>query len=306
MNQMTKVNTRTFFSQDIIFRIKKGIQMKKILVPTDFSSTAKCAFCYAGRIVEQLGGGSIKLVHVFMPAVESEYPNFVPPVSEFMKVREDMLNEFKEEVCQETGIVPGRSLKIEKELLIGFPADEISRISGEFDLVVMGTTGAGDLLNKIFGSVSSAVARRAECPVILVPKDVDFRGLNHILYASNYESATRAMIEEVLSFNRHFKACIHFVHVVDRTAGGFEKSKEEIFEELFEDGEPDFSFQMAEVTGETVSEGLNTYAQENNIDLVVMVNYHRNFWENLFHKSRTKQMALATKIPMMVLHSDNA
>ncbi len=275
--------------------------MKNILVPTDFSNTAKCAFFYARKLAEQLGGGRIKLVHVFMPAVESEYPNFVPPVSEFLKVRQEMLDEFVDEACRSEDLDPQADIEIDKELLVGFPADEISRISEDHDLIVMGTTGDSDLLNKLFGSVSSAVARRSDCPVILIPRDMEFRGFDHILYASNYESITEDALEEILDFNRHFRACLHFVHVQDDSDKNYDKSKEEIFEELFAAGDPDFSFEIAEIDGKTVAEGLNHYAESHDIDLVVMVNQHRSFWENFFHKSQTKRMALTSRIPLMVL-----
>lgn len=277
--------------------------MKNILVPTDFSDTSKCAFFYARRLAEALGEVNIKLVHVFMPAVESEYPNFVPPVSEFLKVRKEMLKEFREEACREAE-ESSQACEVEEELLIGFPADEISRVSAEYDLIVMGTTGDSDLLNKIFGSVSSAVARRADCPVILVPRDMEYQGFNHILYASNYESADEEMVEELLDFNRPFNACIHFVHVreEEEEEEAYEKSKEDIFDELFEDGEPGFSFQMAEVSGKSVAEGLNDYAKKNRIDLAVIVNHRRHFWDNFLHKSQTKRMALTSRIPLMVLH----
>jgi len=275
--------------------------MKNILVPTDFSNTAKCAFFYARKLAEQLGGARIKLVHVFMPAVESEYPNFVPPVSEFLKVRQEMLDEFVDETCRDEALDPDAGIVIDKELLVGFPADEISRVSGDYDLIVMGTTGDSDLLNKLFGSVSSAVCRRADCPVILIPREMDFTGFDHILYASNYESITEEALESILDFNRRFRACIHFVHVHNEEDKDYDKSKEEIFEELFAEGDPDFSFEIAEVDGKTVAEGLNTYAEKHDIDLVVMVNQHRGFWENIFHKSQTKRMALTSRIPLMVL-----
>ncbi len=276
--------------------------MKKILVPTDFSQAARCAFFYARKLASASGGGQLKVVHIFMPAVEAEYPNMVPPVTEYLKVREDMLREFVDECCQEDDPAGLQSVTIERELLIGFPAEEIARISEDYDMIVMGTTGESDLLNKMFGSVSSAVAKRAECPVILVPKDMDFRGFSHILYASNYESVDEKMLAKLLAFNQQFGACIHFVHVREEEKGDFEKNKEEIFEELFENGEPSFSFQMAEVEGHSVAEGLNQYAKENRIDLVVMVNRKRSFWETFFHKSQTKEMALHAHLPLMILH----
>ena len=51
------------------------------------------------------------------------------------------------------------------------PAEEIVRFAAEEkpDLLVMGTHGQSALARELIGGVSSAVARMAECPVLLVP-----------------------------------------------------------------------------------------------------------------------------------------
>ena len=272
--------------------------MVTIIVPTDFSATARCALYFAGKMAEGWEEVEIKIVHVFMPAVESEYPNFVPPVAEYLKVREKMLDEFVKEATAEA--IASDSIRVSKELLVGFPADEIARVARDADLIVMGTTGDSDILNKIFGSVSSAVARRADCPVVLVPGEMTFSGFNHILFASNYESISPGIMAKLIAFNKPFQACIHFVHVREKKS--YERSKETIIRELFTEGEPPFAFEMAEVEGDTVDKALNAYVKENQIDLVVMVNQHRSFWDNFFRRSETRKMALTTRIPMMVLH----
>ncbi|MDX1943655.1 MAG: universal stress protein [Saprospiraceae bacterium] len=266
--------------------------IKNILVPTDFSETAKNAFFYAQALAKVVGA-KLKVIHVFMPSAETEYPNFVPPVADYLKVREDMLKDFMAEVDPEG--------KLENDILIGFAADEVITASKNYDLVVMGTTGSGGILNKLFGSVSSNCAQRAHCPVLLIPKGTTFDSFKEILYASNYESADDELIEALMEFNKPFGASIHFVHVRDDDSN-FEKTKEEIFEELFKNGEPSFGFHIAETDAETVAEGLGEYAMAHNIDLAVMAHRHRNFWEGFFHRSQTKQLALATQMPLLVFH----
>ncbi len=266
--------------------------VKNILVPTDFSETAKGAFFYAKAFAETVNA-KLKVVHVFMPSAESEYPNFVPPVADYLKVREQMLKDFMTEVDPEG--------KIENDILIGFPADELVIVSKNYDMIIMGTTGSGGLLNKLFGSVSSNCAQRAHCPVLLVPKGTTFQPFREILYASNYESADEELINELVAFNDYFKATVHFVHVRGDNSN-FEKTKEEIFEELFEKGEPSFGFYMAETDAETVAEGLSDYAMSHNVDLVAMAHRQRSFWEGFFHKSQTRQFALAVQMPLLVFH----
>ncbi len=272
--------------------------MKKIILPTDFSETAQNAFRYAQQFAAYLGQSRIEVVHVFMPQVESEYPNFAPPITEFMKIREEMLDRFIEE--QRLPDLP--DLEIAKELLVGFAAEEINRKAAKEDLIIMGTTGQSGVINRLFGSVSTAVTKGANCPVILVPGSVAFQPFHHILYASNYESADDDMLEDLMDFNRPFNANIHFVHV--RTSGrdDFQKTKEQIFEELFEKGEPSFAFEIEEVAGESVTEGLNAYTRNHPVDLVVMVNCRHSFWTSIFDKSQTRDMVLHTQQPLMVLH----
>ncbi len=273
--------------------------IKKILVPVDFSETAGNALRYATAFAAHLGQSSLTIVHVFMPQVDSEYPNFIPPMKEFTSFRQKMMEDFLggiQELEQLKGVEVG------KEIWLGFPADELIRRSGEYDLIIMGTTGEGGLLNKVFGSVSSAVAQRADCPVILVPSDAAFSRICRVLYASHYEAADRRMVEQLAAFNELFHACIHFVHVRDAGSDRFDKEKEQIFSTLFKDGEPAFAFEIAELEGESVAETLNQYAEAHHTELIVLVTRRRNFWEKLFHKSQTRDMARIAHRPLMVLH----
>jgi nucleotide-binding universal stress UspA family protein len=75
---------------------------------------------------------------------------------------------------------PGRvPLDIRQTLVYGsYPANEILRFSSEneVDLVVIGTHGEHPVTRAAIGSVSSAVARRSQKPVLLVPPAMWRRG----------------------------------------------------------------------------------------------------------------------------------
>jgi len=272
--------------------------MKKILIPTDFSETARDAYAYALDYCKNLDGVcSVKVVHVFMPEAAST-PTFIPPVQEFMELKEQTLKEFAHNISGK----PANVEAVETEQLIGFPGDEIIELSKEFDLIIMGTTGDGGFLEKLFGSVSTIVAQRAHCPVLLVPHGAKYTRPGQILYSSSADAADERLIEQLILFNKPFQARIHFVHVEREGDAAFSKSKEEIFEELFEAGEPPFAFEFANIKSADIDASINQYAEVEKIDLIVMATRHRSFWEQLFHKSQTKQMALHTHLPMLVLH----
>lgn len=272
--------------------------MKKILIPTDFSETARDAYAYALDYCKALGEPcSIKVVHVFMPEAAST-PTFIPPVQEFMELKEQTLKEFAHSIAEK----PANVEEIKTEQLIGFPGDEVIELSKTFDLIIMGTTGDGGFLEKLFGSVSTIVAQRAHCAVLLVPHGTKFNTPGQILYSSSAEASDERLIEQLVLFNEPFKARLHFVHVEREGDAAFSKSKEEIFEELFHDGEPPFAFEFANIKSAEVEAAINLYADEEKIDLIVMATRQRSFWEQLFHKSQTKQMALHARLPILILH----
>lgn len=275
--------------------------MKKILVPTDFSATAYSALAYALEFSRTTKDAQIDVVHMYLPATSAEYPNIVPPIAELMEAQEKMLVNFAAEVLKDQSV----TTPVKTQLVIGFPADEIVRLSAEYDLVVIGATGQSDALDNMFGSISSHVARKSKCPVILVPKGVKYQPIEHILYASNYESADAGMVRSLIDFNRRFGAKLHFVHVKsEKPEDNFEKTRDLIFGDLFEKGEPGFAFEIEEIGGEDVTAAINAYAAKADIDLVVMVVKKRSFWDGIFHRSQTRRMALNASKPLMMLHME--
>lgn len=61
-------------------------------------------------------------------------------------------------------------LNISKKIVEGRPANKIIEAAkeGNFDIIVMGSRGLGDIKEFFLGSVSDRVADKAECPVLIV------------------------------------------------------------------------------------------------------------------------------------------
>ena len=269
--------------------------IQRILVPVDFGSGSAAALRYAEAFAAHVGARRVHVIHVFTPQLATADSITSTPVGELMEQREVAFEEFLAGIPATPGIERGH------ELHLGLAADKIVDCSDDFDLVIMGSTGETDVLEEVFGSISSAVVERAAADILLVPAGAVFRDYEHILYASNSLSLSRRAVLEFMDFNELFRARIHFVHVNDEE-GTRAGDRENLFAPLFNDPDPEFNFDIEEVTADTVQEGLQNYLATRPIDLAVMVTKVRGFWGRLFHHSDTKQMVLHPKTPLLVLH----
>ena len=63
-----------------------------------------------------------------------------------------------------------KGVRITGKVVYGHPADEIIKISKDYDLIVMGSLGRTGVSHLLMGSVAEKVVRFAYCPVLVVRK----------------------------------------------------------------------------------------------------------------------------------------
>lgn len=279
--------------------------INNIIVPTDFSVTARNAFKYAQGLAAALNA-TLTVVHVreyFFPTSEE---NFTP----FASSEETQLDEafglfIKDNDTIGAGVMTTN--KVKTQILRGNAVNSLLELSGQknTDLIVIGTTGLQDFLSRIAGSTSLKIATKAHCPVILVPREASWMGIERIMYASNYRSLTTSMIGEATDFALQTEAATHFVHI---DSAGYEgdSSVEEInWNRLFALISPHLFYKTHSLYGIDIIKELEKYSEMHRINLMVFVSTYRGFWENLLHKSVIQNMAISTDTPMMVLHLED-
>ena len=153
------------------------MQVRSILLPTDFSECGNYALSYATSLARTFGA-SIICVHVIEPIVPTVgYSGMTEPlpIADISDQIEDSaereLPKFAE--CEECA-----GLEVEELIVHGDAAAEIVRVARErqVDLIVVsshGRTGWGRIL---FGSTAEAVVRHASCPVLVVKPPPDDQG----------------------------------------------------------------------------------------------------------------------------------
>ncbi len=140
------------------------LAVRRMLVPIDFSDCSLDALEYAVQVAKQLDA-AITILYVMEPvAYGLDFTLSHPSELEAKRARlGDRLRDL-------TTAVTGCGLQADEVLRGGLPADSILDYmrSRAVDLIVMGTHGRRGISHLVNGSVTEAVLRRAECPVLTV------------------------------------------------------------------------------------------------------------------------------------------
>jgi nucleotide-binding universal stress UspA family protein len=134
----------------------------KILVAVDGSQQSSAALAVAVDLAQHYGS-SICLLHAF-PHVSDLLGT--PQYEHLLEARSTIGHQ----LLESTRAQVAADIPIETQLIEGPPAPAILRVAAEdkCGLIVVGSRGHGQLAGMLLGSVSSAVAQRANCPVLIV------------------------------------------------------------------------------------------------------------------------------------------
>lgn len=149
-------------------------EYQKILIPVDGSKDAKYA-ALKGLSLAQLIGAKVTALHVIehphylgeMLAVGDMLPLEPPEMkeSDMYKSLEKIAREAVDYVKEE-----GKKMGVDVKTIVleGHPADQILKLSEEYNLIVMSALGRSCMTDLLLGGVADKVARHAKCPILLV------------------------------------------------------------------------------------------------------------------------------------------
>jgi nucleotide-binding universal stress UspA family protein len=147
------------------------IDIRRILVPIDFSAHSKNALRYAVPMAEAFGA-SLHLVYVVEPTIYPADLGFgqvvLPAVED--ELRDKGSDELKKMIEREIG----DRVKATSAVRTGKPHQEILREAKEtgVDLIVVASHGHTGVEHMLFGSTASRIVRLAECPVLTIRPQV--------------------------------------------------------------------------------------------------------------------------------------
>ncbi|UGU16092.1 universal stress protein [Sinomicrobium kalidii] len=279
--------------------------MEKILIPTDFSDNAWNAVSYALKLFKD-SECTFYLLHVLPPTLGSR-ETMASEVTDEMLSRAKVTATEKLEKWAEKMISSENKGKHKTEILTKFDlfTDAVDDIVSEkkIDMVVMGSRGAGGIKGFFLGSSTSNLIGHVKCPILAVPKDLEFEPVDEIGFAVDYEFAyDKKGLEPVFRIAEKFSSDIRFYHVMekkDEWNGEKEKIREGI-KKAFKG----FNASFYLLTDVPLDVATRLFVESREIDLLCMAAEKRNFLDHLLGKSPVKNISYHSTTPLLVLHKD--
>ena len=274
--------------------------MKTILVPTDFSPVSTNAMNYAVDMALYTKA-SIMLLNVYqIPVSMTDVPLVMISVEELKKRAEEKISELKEAIAH----ITSGNLKIYTETRLGNVTDELENLCKQFNpfAVVMGTKGATGLDRVIFGSTTLTAIKHLTSPVICVPPGKEFgKGIKKIGFACDFDQVVTAtptgIIKELV---KTFNAELHVLNVDYNNRRFKPETPQEslLLHTMLEDLHPVYHL----IQHTDIEDGINEFAELNNLDLIIAIPKKHKLLEGFFKPSSTRQLVLESHVPVMCVH----
>jgi nucleotide-binding universal stress UspA family protein len=204
--------------------------MKRVLMPVDFSPRDAAAAHYVRQLRRKLGF-EVTLVHVVPPP---DYEAAVleaggPVLQELMDTRRRLAEERLNNTC----VKEFEGITVDRVLLEGFPSERIVEYAAEqnVDMIVLPTHGYGPFRRFLLGSVTAKVLHDSSCPVLTgahmeEPKFEDIH-FQRIAAAVDFSESSPKVIAEAKKLADSLGAQLVVMHALSGIGGhiGFSLQK---------------------------------------------------------------------------------
>ncbi len=260
--------------------------MHRVIIPVDFSETS----LNAARFAAQMLAGREDTVAVIYNNYESadDY---------------DICLNYQESLKKEFFKAGVKSVECENEMG-GDLIENISRLAHttRATLIVMGITGKSAIRQVMFGSNTLKLIDRNLYPVMIIPPDAVYKGINNVAFASdlkNVEASTpSALINSVLEM---FNPKLHIVNVDKEIYVSIPQEMEDEkakLKEMFSGFKTEFYF----ITMNDFFQAVDNFVKDYSIDILITVPKHQSNSTSLFKTTHTKRLAYHSHIPILAAH----
>jgi len=291
-------------------------QKPRVLLPIDFSDYSEKAAGMALDWAMRLHAEITVLNVYFNPIINtlpfSEAYVYDTSLDEMMVDMEEQaetdmqafIKAFKEK-AKKAG---DEKINIKHQVVRGVAEEEILRFSNNYKptVIIMGTRGKDRKAADLIGSVTAEVMEMARVPVLAVPEDFNYQGIDkikNVLYATNFEESDFEALDKLERIVKPLEVKIYFVHVGPQVDSKWDKLKLDGLKKHMEERFPNTPIVCDFIENEDFWVGLEGFIQKEAIDIISLTTKRRNLFARLINPSVGKKMLFHTNTPMLVFHA---
>lgn len=272
--------------------------MKKIACFTDFSEEANCGVLFANKIARELFS-ELTLFHTYLPAEKGK--GFHPSLTEFTDTES---RELLYKMCLDLRLSDKYS-DVAFDFIVneGSPVERVNEIvkKEKIDLIVMSAEGELKENDTYYGTILTDVVLNAKCPVLIVPKGYQWRGINKIVYAFDIENENtfeKSAIKFVKSFGADLDI-LSFVHTEDENETERLYAKFNILKEMSGYNKIHFDIKVST----NIIKEMSQFILDRNSDLIILEHHKKTQYKQLLEPGFTKSFVFISQKPILVIRS---
>ena len=280
---------------------------RRLLVPTDGSETALAA----GETAIELAKLVHAEIHVISVADTGDLPTLTDEMREDLRAYSGEAVEAVADLAREAGIETTTEIEDGDPVECLLAAAEANAV----DLVVMGTHGRSGLGRLALGSITERTLRTSSVPVMTVREETALAPVESILVPTDGSACANRALDHAAALAVETDAALHIVHVVDVSVVARDIDATPVLDALEVAGERALeaatsratdagvtSVQASVVSGRP-NRSVCTYAETQDIDLVVMGTHGRTGLSEKLLGSVTERVVRESPVPVITLRA---
>jgi len=272
--------------------------MKTILVATDFSDAAHNAALYAAELAKAFNARLILFnAYQQVPVPVSEAPA-IPSLEELHLQAQQKLEE-EAQIISAAGV-----LNVGISSKAGFVSDAILKTAEgvHADVIVAGMKKSGKGMRRFFGSVVTALVRKLNMPLIVVPEDVKYSPITTIALANETDIAPETdkhILDTIRELGEKFNSRLYLIRVAKNKLAEAWQMLNSPFRitRLLRTLDPVYKC----IEGRDISKALNEFNAAYHVNMLALLPQRHSLVDRWFIKSNTRAMIFETPFPLLIL-----
>ncbi len=273
--------------------------MKKILLPTDFSKASERAIHYALAMFNDTAC-EFTLLNTYTTNTQPEIAMYI--LDDLKINAENLMDNFLKGLKQFDN-ESFHTFKTEYMPVSAASAIEILNQTHQYDLVVLGASGAGN--NLFFGSVATDVVRNVTANTLIIPTNAAITPLKNVVMAVDYNQVSDLKVFDNLKdllTRKDAQLTLLTVLKDNQSADELDGLAKYEYHNYFNEIKVNDYY----IKNSDVEKGIKEFLDIHRADLLVMVSRHHSFLDVIFNRSVTRKFAYHPSVPLLSIYDEVA